>query len=398
MRKNLYLGLIACAALTMTGCSNDEISYDSSKQEAQAIQFDTYLGKNVQGRASELSTDNLKNFGVFASYAAGKDWANGDKKMNFMFNQKVEKISSNWVYTPLKYWPEKKEEKISFFAYAPYFDNTEGGTTAAISQASTNTDTGAPKVNFAIDIDAEKMVDFTAGVQMNVSTKTNENEKVSFTLHHELARVNFAAKLDRVAFDETDANKTKVNVTNLKIEAGDKFVKSADYTFSTTNDVTAESGLTVTRGTWSNYTYTSGDSEDLNVTPILKTAPATNLGTYIESGVIVSTKTEVSLFKDGQYLFFIPAEENMTDEVIKVTITYDIVTADSALDGGYVKSTATKTVGIKASNFEQGKAKKYVFEIGLHEIKVNAEVENWETEKAGGNTTVNGGSSEPTTV
>lgn len=392
MRKNLYLGLIACAALTMTGCSNDEISYDSSKQEAQAIQFDTYLGKNVQGRAQELggTGKQLTDFGVFASYTQSAAWSTTEK-MNFMFNQKVEKKGSDWAYTPLKYWPEKKGEKISFFAYAPYFDNTDA---AAITEVSVNTDTGAPKVNFAIDIDATKMVDFTAGVKMDVSptlTNTEEQNKVTFTLHHELARVNFAAKLDRDAFDEAAANKTKVNVTNLKIEAGDKFVKSADYTFSTTNDVTTESGTTVTRGTWGNYIYTSGDSEDLNVTPILNTASATELGTYTESGVIVSTETEVNLFQDNHYLFFIPAEDNMIDtDVIKVTITYDIVTKDTALDGGYAKSTATKTVNLKAANFEQGKAKKYVFEIGLHEVKVDASVEAWDPEAPGNGTTVNG--------
>lgn len=388
MRKNLYLGLIACAALTMTGCSNDEISYDSSKQEAQAIQFDTYLGKNVQGRASELSTDNLKNFGVFASYTAGKDWENGEKKMNFMFNQKVENISSNWVYTPLKYWPEKKEEKISFFAYAPYLNYED--TPANSITPPVNTATDAPVLEFSISKDVKKMVDFTAGVQMDVVTKTNQEDKVSFKLHHELARVNFAAKLDRVGFGDDDDTKTKVNITDVKIDKGNKLVASAKYQFATIND--GES--TYTKGTWKEHAFTT---EDLIVTSMLNKVVAEDLGDYNTKGVFVTTNaSETPLFSTGQYLFFIPTPETGISEsdMVNVTITYDIVTADTALDGGYVKSTATKTVGIKASNFVQGKAKKYVFEIGLHEIKVKAEVENWK--KTGANTTVNGGSLEPT--
>lgn len=131
MRKNLYLGLIACAALTMTGCSNDEVSYDSPKQEAQPIQFGTYVGRDVQGRASVETTATIaiSGFGVFAYYNGTANHDNGDKP-NFMYNQKVTSTDgSDWTYTPVKYWPNNTNDQVSFFAYAPYSNGSTNNIT-----------------------------------------------------------------------------------------------------------------------------------------------------------------------------------------------------------------------------------------------------------------------------
>lgn len=49
MKQNYFIGLIACAALTMTGCSNDEINVPQQSQGNNAIEFSTYLGRNAQG-------------------------------------------------------------------------------------------------------------------------------------------------------------------------------------------------------------------------------------------------------------------------------------------------------------------------------------------------------------
>ena len=387
MRKNLYLGLIACAALTMTGCSNNEVIENAAQQSGKAIQFSTYLGKSVQGRAAALTTATLSDFGVFASYEAGAGWAEGNK-MNFMYNQKVVKkvveLTTTWEYTPLKYWPEKNGEKISFFAYAPYTNNEETPANSIIPPA--NTKTGAPVLGFAISNDVTRMVDFTAGVKMDVTTQDNDAPAVSFNLKHELARVNFAAKLDRTGFDSEDANKTKVNITNVKIDKGDYFYASANYTFGTTEDSY--------EGSWSEH---QKRTEDLVADAILDKKAAEDLGTYSTTGVFVSdATTAVPMFTNGDYLFLIPTPTIgiLAENMVYVTITYDIVTADAALADGYVKSTATKTVGIAASNFEQGVAKNYTFTIGLHEIKVTPTVEAWNTDTEVTGPTVDGSSSE----
>lgn len=377
MKKSILISALALASLATTSCSNEETK--AIEPQSNAIEFGTYLGRDAQSRAQALTTDNLNDFGVFASYSAGAPWA-ATNTMNFMFDQKVVKSGDAWVYTPKKYWPAKQGEQISFFAYAPYF--AADGSTKSITQVSTNTTAGAPKVNFAINTsDPAKMVDFTAGVVMN-RTKTNNSETddantVKFMFHHELSRVNFVAKLDRDAFGSEDANKTKINITDVKIDKDQKLYASAEYTFATENNA---------KGTWSNHVATTSD---FNITSILNKEAASELGDYTTQGVLVPTQAEVALFKTNEYLFFIPSPTTVTDaDVVNVTFKYDIITADDALNGGYVSSTATKTVSIKASNFAQGVAKKYVFTFGLHEIKVSAEVEVWPTEGTGDGTTV----------
>lgn len=64
MKQNYFMGLIACAALTMTGCSNDEINAPQQSQGNNAIEFSTYLGRNAQGsRGTETSTTSIKTSG-----------------------------------------------------------------------------------------------------------------------------------------------------------------------------------------------------------------------------------------------------------------------------------------------------------------------------------------------
>ena len=51
MNKKYLMGFIACAALTVTSCSNDEVMDAALQQEAKAIQFSTYLGRDVETKA-----------------------------------------------------------------------------------------------------------------------------------------------------------------------------------------------------------------------------------------------------------------------------------------------------------------------------------------------------------
>lgn len=61
MKQNYFIGLIACAALTMTGCSNEEINAPQQSQGNNAIEFSTYLGRNAQGsRGTETNDASIK--------------------------------------------------------------------------------------------------------------------------------------------------------------------------------------------------------------------------------------------------------------------------------------------------------------------------------------------------
>lgn len=186
MKQNYFMGLIACAALTMTGCSNDEINALQQSQEKNAIEFSTYLGRNAQGsRGTETSTTSIQTsgFGVLAYYTEQADFANTNKP-NFMWNQKVTYSNSAWSYTPIKYWPTKVDDKVSFFAYAPYVENGKN----TVIELSGKSATGTPTATITLPDDPSQTIDFVAAVQMNRthdnSAKANNN--VSFTLKHEM--------------------------------------------------------------------------------------------------------------------------------------------------------------------------------------------------------------------
>lgn len=68
-----------------------------------------------------------------------------------MYNQAAEYDSktSAWTYSPIKYWPNRDGDKISFFAYAPYESNGQSGTKTGIT-ISAATEAGIPYINFSL--------------------------------------------------------------------------------------------------------------------------------------------------------------------------------------------------------------------------------------------------------
>lgn len=378
MKQNYFMGLIACAALTMTGCSNDEINAPQQSQGNNAIEFSTYLGRNAQGsRGTETSTTSIKTsgFGVLAYYTEQADFAKTNKP-NFMWNQKVTHNGTNWEYTPVKYWPTKVGDKVSFFAYAPY---VEGGDANGIVLSKNNV-TGAPTATITLPDDLSQTIDFVAAVQMNKtyndSVKANNN--VRFTLKHEMTRVKVQAKLNKLVYDANDAKKkTFVVIKDVKFNNKLDFYKSGIYTFSIDDN---------TIGKWAPVTDDSKTTSlDLNKAMAKETIKVTDAkgesgsGNYQkgEAGIKLVNTDPVPLIKDDQYLFLIPVA-NLTDGQATATIEYDIVTEDSKLEVGYSCTNAIKTVKLPAGTLQQGKSYNYTFIINLDEIVLDATVEKWD--------------------
>lgn len=155
-----YLFIAAAAVAMLASCSqSDDLSAPVTQQntEDNAVQFGTYLSKSTTSRAAyekgpidNSDTDQgLKNakFGVF-SYLTKDDYTTSTSKApDFMYDQEVSWTSPNWVYSPVKYWPngndaanaandpsntalqdETNAKKLSFFAYAPYMAMSSFGT------------------------------------------------------------------------------------------------------------------------------------------------------------------------------------------------------------------------------------------------------------------------------
>ena len=376
MRKSYLMSIIALAALSMTSCSNDEVL--QAVPQEQVIEFGTYLGRDVETRGIVLDNDNLTDFGVFASYTGQSQWTL-QNTFNFMFNQKVEKSEGVWTYTPLKYWPTTQDDKISFWAYAPYAPYAGSN---AISVVSTNQSTGIPQIKYTLTADnLDKAEDFTANVLIDETEAgggnsiDSEDRTVSFTLKHELSRIAFQAKLDRVAFGDADANKTQVNITKIEF-GGTGFATEATYSFAITDN---------THGNW--VLNTSGASF-LDITKLLNTSTE-SLGGYTTAGVRIKDKKLVTLFKqsgegdnaEASYLFHIPTNGTSGTNAegdVTLTISYDIVTVDASLSVGYSVTPAVKRFNLPKESLKQGSAYNYILTFGLNEIKLSASVADWD--------------------
>lgn len=373
MRKSYLMSIIALAALSMTSCSNDEVL--QAVPQEQVIEFGTYLGRDVGTRGIVLDNDNLTDFGVFASYTGQYQWTL-QNTFNFMFNQKVEKSEGVWTYTPLKYWPTTNNDKISFWAYAPYAGSN------AISVVSTNQSTGIPQIKYTLTADnLDKAEDFTADVLID-ETKAGDGNSidsgdrtVSFTLQHELSRIAFQAKLDRDAFGDADANKTQVNITKIEF-GGTGFATEATYSFAITDN---------TRGNWLLNTH---GTSSLDITKLLNISTE-SLGGYTTAGVRIKDKNLVTLFKqtgegsnaEASYLFHIPTNGTSGTSAagdVTLTISYDIVTVDNKLSEGYSVTPAVKRFNLPKESLKQGSAYNYILTFGLNEIKLSASVADWD--------------------
>lgn len=372
------------AAATLAGlasCSQNEIENINNPQD-NAIQFGTYLGQSATTKGTETTATSIQTsgFGVSAFYTGQINFGNMQNAApDFMYDQEVKYSSSSsaWSYSPIKYWPTTQGDKLSFFAYAPYRTDDNG-----ISLKSENTaHAGAPTLSIILQ-DPDKMIDFVAASVIDAThDNTNHNDKVTFSLKHEMTRVGIQAKVSEKVYSSEAANKTKVVITGIKFDAGDNIYKSAIYTFSTTN-----SG----RGTWEDFT-----TADIDLSSILNLGEvkmANNKYSKTNAIALDGSTTAVDLLNgtstDKKYLFLIPVK-NLGENAATATISYDIVTEDANLNKGYSCTSATKQVSLPAGTLVQGKAYTYTFVINVDKVELEATVADWDTDtNTNTNTTV----------
>lgn len=363
--KKIYLAAMAVAALTVSSCSQDEVLNMNPEAGAKAIEFGVYTGKAAQTRGTEVTTTTIEanGFGVTAVHHTD---AYNNEVPNFMYNQKVDKTTESWAYSPIKYWPTTQGSKLTFFAYAPY--NGTGIT-------STGNDASPKTLTFELQTDPKNTVDFVAAAMYDeVSSATPAT--VSFKLKHELTRLAFKAVADDDLYSSAGtANKTKIVITDVKFEKVDgKFYTKATYTYSATDN---------SHGTWEGVT---GFDKSYSINNLVNMSEI-KLGTktesqYIKTGIAIEGKTAVDLFNatdatTKHYLFLIPTEENglAADGDVKITFSYDIVTEDEALTSGYSITSAVKTVNLKKDALKQGQAYSYTFTFGVDKVVFDAEVD-----------------------
>lgn len=374
--KNLF-GMAAMAALVLSGCSSDEVVENFSPENA--IEFGIYIGHDAQSRTAVYTTDDLKKsveegggFGVFANY----DGTTTAVLPNFMNNQKVTwnstmtdpadgKTVGAWEYSPIKYWPNNTNDKVSFWAYAPY------------SASNTNKNVETP--TFAIS----EGTDFVAVAEPVVSGKQAVNEKVKFEFGHMMSRIGFKVEAVIDELEHTDGdngnNDESSDATNKPITEGTTIV----VTKVTMNGALKTNGTM----TWTNNDWVLSTTEAIQTKPY--ELDATNFADK-SSNAYEETKDEDGTaykYLEGQVATIEKKQLNNTDSYwmvipqrvgMNIEVEYYVITEDENLATGY--SCVKNTVKTSDFNFtfERGKAYDFVLHLGLTSVKFEATVSAWD--------------------
>ena len=212
-------------------CSNEEpvtTVATASQQRAIAI-GDAYTAQPTRSSAAysvEQGIDAGQSIGVYAYYHDGSTWdadeayntANPEapKRLipNFMWNQQATCLEKggNFSYSPLKYWPNESDDKLSFMAYFPYTDtaadpeSAESPTKTGLTPLMANSDAGLPSFRFTVNESADDQVDFLVSELLpNLPNGTSAvspgnpddrstltvTDRVRFLFHHMTSKVEF---------------------------------------------------------------------------------------------------------------------------------------------------------------------------------------------------------------
>lgn len=352
MKKVLFF---AAAAIMMVGCSNDQVV--SEMPQDNAINFGMYFGRDAQSRAAIMDLDDLKaqSFGVFAYYTDNGDYVEGTSTPNFMFDQNVKWDGvDTWAYSPLKYWPNEATDKLTFFAYAPHREQSNGN--IAPAAGFNNASASAPSVTYTLDDDQSKHVDLLWATPVENETKQTTTEKVHFVFKHALSRIGFKSvavidessnKANGEIDDESHTNpldsKTKITLKSIKL----------------TGNFYQGGTLNLATGAWSDH---------------VAAAPTVyNWATadFAQSDV---TTTKAVVLNDDKYLTVLPYAGS---QQIQIQVVYTVKTTDDALAGGYSEVTNTITSDAFDFTFQQGYAYNFVLHVGLTSVKFSADVTPW---------------------
>lgn len=419
--RTINVMMASFAALLVAGCSQNEVTEVSPDARPQ-LSFGVYTGTPTRG----VDTDNTSikddpddaskygGFGIMGYFTGSKTWeeAKATTAPGFMHNQMVKwdkTLNSNvgaWTYSPVKYWPNNPNDKISFFAYAPYENSWEDGAKSGVITSDAITK-GIPYIKFKLKEgnDLPKMVDLVVAQKTDQQYSTNSG-KVSFQFEHTLSRVSFKAKLGSGQFDDMDGDESFVYITEMWVVGSSHGTTQASGNLSLL-DPSAPSNANskfYTTATWKdlhwNYTDAIIPTKDFNLKSMLNTAggsitesnPTTGHSSTVTGVKITkaSQTTSVALFPDKQFLYLIPVGDSNVDATkgsgcaegdVQIGFHYDIVTKDKTNTGQYIASHAESVIKIPAGHLKRQKTYQYTLTINLHAIVIDkAEVTDWGNE------------------
>ena len=416
MRKKI---LYIAVGLLLTGCTSDEEQSGNVLGNDNAIVLGVKEVKSPESRAQHTGSMNfteLKStgFGVYGY----KGTYNNESSTPTLFaggaNTQVTFIADgteptttvvhpgNWKYAATKEALRKweKDEKYTFFAYAPYMSAGEGtqGTDAGINTISTGN--GDPTIAYTVATDPTQSVDLLWGLRSDSGlpwkdvTSTTSAGSVMFTFYHALCAIGYHAQVivdkDNNLTDIEDVSgiaaigtDCKVTIKSITLEPND--ANSKQGLFYETGILNLNNGTAHTP----NWGSLSGsitslvlsndqiDSKILDPAPADAAAIAAFMGNASIPGVTQSANTQTVITKDAsgneQFYMLLPYAAKDYKLTVKYFITYK-TGADS-----YFRS-AELTGDADLNDMELKPGIKYYFNMvfGLTTFKLNVLAKDWD--------------------
>ena len=383
MKKILRMTI--AAVLSMTGCMLTELLDVLVSDDGSAISFGTYIGGSAVTRAVPIDNVNLGvyGFGVQAWYTGLTDWTSFSEAYAgsaipsenvFMNDTKLYKTTETdgegnvtvtgekWLYSPLKYWPNNAEEKVSFFAYAPH------------SSASANVSVSGTDVTYKVSSDVSEQVDllYHDNTENNTRNLTRQpvGTTVGFKFEHALSKLGFkVVAANDVLNDDYGSGPllpegTKIEVKKVAL-VGDSYVSDA-----LSGPFFTEGVLSLEDGTWSIV--------DESSTQGFVFTPSDN---FVGGDVITLDHTNSNVLQpvlaEDSYLMVIP-QSFSEGTSFKIYVEYDVTTSDSGLsDGSHVVENRITSGYLELASLEAGKSYTLNLILGMTTAKFSAVSEDW---------------------
>ena len=278
--------------------------------KAASADGDVILGHWVDSTSTFVPGTGI---GVFAFYQKAKsngyptDFNKNIGEPTFMYNQKVERTTTDgttytFEYSPKKYWPNNTNDQISFFAYAPYDETT------AWEDLQLVTNLKGTKItrDYVIEDNVEDQTDFLwADPLLNVKT-SDVAGTIDFAFSHLCSRLSVSAKVNEKA--------KSIYVTVDKVTIKGKFTTSGTLVYL------PEDGS-------SSWTDLDGMDETNTYTPFKASyVPDPESGEPVYKTFVVGTQKQY-VHGDKGFTFVLPGTQDieMTAVVSQRSSTTDFV-------------------------------------------------------------------------
>lgn len=393
----VFLTLLSACDLTVD--AGDDSKERGSSADSVAVGFQAYVNRATKaGQTGDLTTDVLKTagFGVLGYSSNGIPF-NERSKPDFMYNQPVTCLAGAWTYEPVKYWPNEENDRVSFFAYAPFVEVTPStGLVAAEPESgilglSHYLAEGDPQVWYRTTLTPGRDVDLCWGIPFLNQAKQKSNERLQFDFHHALSQLNVQIDAD---IDGASQATTRIYVRSVTFTG---FMTQGSLNLNSTGEPIWNDISGTERPRRDPVTFNDGriDGEegrqgaiDVNekwakLNPlIIQTKP------YDASEIDGVKETPANLFDDANAtvpVLVVP----LAGTPMSVTIVYDVETVDNDLGlmsdgvthGLSMENRISRQVLLDNGNplsLEAGKKYIVKLHLGLASVKFDANVATWD--------------------